>query len=260
MAHSCRWLHNDRVSGQVEGILGWGVDQMIRRTVRARFRNVYWSPPAEPISPPAILVASHHGWHDGYLLYLAARQLNVRVVDWIAEFDAFPLFAKVGGMPFPPDDPLRRSATIRRTIRLMREERRSLLLFAEGHLHRPPGLLEFGKSLELVASKVPGVQIQPVAIRYDMSLHERPEAILAFGQTCVELGPELAARTRRAVSELQADVDQWLAEGRELPILVQGTGDVNERLDARRIREKIMGKNRKSAPQLESQRPPKDTP
>ncbi len=120
---------------------------MIRRSVRRAFHSVYWSPPPETPTPPAIFVINHHGWHDGYLMYLAATRLGIRVVDWIQEFEAFPLFAKVGGMPFPKDDPVGRAATIRRTIRLMRDERRSLLLFAEGVMHRPPGLMPFGKAL-----------------------------------------------------------------------------------------------------------------
>ena len=155
---------------------------MIRRSVRKAFHTVHWLPPKETPKAPAILVANHHGWHDGYLMYLAATKLGVRVVDWIAEFDAFPLFAKVGGMRFPHDDPAARAATIRRTIRLMRDDGRSLLLFAEGVLHRPPGLMPFGKALETVAHAVPAANVIPVAIRYELAMHERPEAWVRFGE------------------------------------------------------------------------------
>ena len=221
---------------QQEGILGLAVDRMIRRSVRKAFHTVHWSPPPETPTPPAIFVANHHGWHDGYLMYLAATRLGVRVVDWIAEFDAFPLFAKVGGMRFPPDDPAARAATIRRTVRLMREDGRSLLLFAEGTLHRPPGLLPFGKALETVARAVPGVRVVPVGIRYELAMHERPEAWLRFG-TPVEAGDGLSARTRLAVA---AGLDALAAEVRFEPAryvtLARGTLDVNERWDVRRFR------------------------
>lgn len=218
---------------QAEGVLGRFVDGMIRRTVRARFRNVYWTPPPSPIEPPAIFVANHHGWHDGYLMYHLVTRLGVRSLDWITEFGAFPLFAKVGGMPFPRDDAAGRAATIRRTIRLMTEERRSLILFAESELHRPPTLFEFGKALETVAKRVPGVTVVPVAIRYDMSIHERPEAIFSVGKP-VELGPDLARRTRLAVRTLLDEVAAKLAlEPHAFEVLAPGTPDVNERWDFR---------------------------
>lgn len=215
--------------------MGLAVDRMIRRSVRKAFHTVRWQPPKEKLQAPAILVANHHGWHDGYLMYLAAIALNVRVVDWISEYDAFPLFGKIGGMRFPKDDAAARGATVKRTIRLMREEKRSLLLFAEGILHRPPGLLPFGKALEVVARSVPGVQVVPVALRYELAMHERPEAWLRFGDP-VLLGDDLASRTRLAVA---AGLDALATEMRFSPeryeTLAKGTLDVNERWDVGRM-------------------------
>lgn len=219
---------------QAEGVLGRAVDGMIRRSVRRAFHGVRWIPPAAPLPEPCVLVPNHHGWHDGYVMYVAATRLGLRFVDWIQEFDAFPLFAKVGGMPFPADDASRRAATIRQTIRLMRQEKRNLLLFAEGVLHRPPELMEFGRSLELVAEKT-GAATIPVAIRYEAGLHERPECFLQFGGP-VEPGPNLAARTRL---EVRALLDLSAVKIRHEPeafsLLAAGTPDVNERWDMRRI-------------------------
>jgi len=210
---------------------------MIRRSVRRVFRNVYWIRPETPVAEPAIFVPNHHGWHDGYLMYLALSALKLEnpFHDWIQEYEAFPLFGRVGGMPFPADDAGRRAATIRQTIRWMREERRNLLLFAEGVLHRPPELLPFGKSLELVASKVPDTKVVPVAIRYEHSLHERPEATLLFGSP-MPPGPDLAARTRLQVAALLDRLAAILAlEPERRQILHPGTPDVNERMDMRRL-------------------------
>ncbi|AIE84500.1 putative acyltransferase [Fimbriimonas ginsengisoli Gsoil 348] len=207
------------------------VDRMIRRSVRRTFRGVYWQPPQLPVGEPAIFVPNHHGWHDGYVMYLALSQLGLRGFhDWIEEFDRFPLFGKIGGMPFPSDDPVRRAATIRRTIRLMKGDRRSLMLFAEGILHRPPELLPFGKSLDLLVKKVPDAVVIPVGIRYEHSMHERPEAFLRFGEP-MEEGPEMSRRTRLAVAK-QLDriaVDLSVAPDR-FQLLHAGTKDVNERM------------------------------
>lgn len=206
---------------------------MIRRSVRARFHTVHWIPPTEVPPAPVIFVANHHGWHDGYLMFHLVQAMQRPALDWIQEFDAFPLFDRVGGMPFPLNDPGRRATTIRKTVRAMNDEGRSLMLFAESHLHYPPELLEFGKALELVARQVPTATVLPVAIRYEMAMHERPEAFMAVGNP-VEKGPNLSARTRLAVHHL---LDEVTVATRHHPeryqVLVQGTKDVNERMDMR---------------------------
>jgi 1-acyl-sn-glycerol-3-phosphate acyltransferase len=217
------------LSRQAEGVAGKVVAGMICRSVRARFRNVYWAPPAYEVRPPAVFVCNHHGWFDGYVMFLALTKLGVPFLDWIAEFEAFPLFAKVGGMSFPPDRPEVRAATIRQTIRRMKQERRSLLLFAEGTLHEGPEILPLGKALDLIAAKVPEAQIIPVAIRYPFSLHERPEAILRFGDP---LAPGADLRDRAG-----AELARMLADRSPVEeVLFAGTLDVNERLDMRRFR------------------------
>lgn len=220
---------------QISGVFGRLVDGMVRRSVRKSFRNVYWLPPA-PVSGPTIFVANHHGWHDGYLMYLAlsALDLSKPFHDWIQEYDAFPLFGKIGGMPYPAGDPVRRATTVRQTLRYLRDGH-SMMLFAEAELHRPPELRPFGKSLEFLAEKVPTVTVVPVAIRYEMNIHERPEAYLLFGKP-VEPGPELARRTRLAVWRDLDLLAAKIASGEAAEnVLHAGTPDVNERWDMRRI-------------------------
>ena len=221
--------------GQAVGLVGKIVDRMIRRTVRSRFRCVYWIPPVAPLPQPCIFAPNHHGWHDGYVMYHAVTALKMQTLDWIQEFDAFPLFGQIGGMPFPADDAAKRAITIRKTIRLMNQEKRNLLLFAEQELHLPPEVRQFGKALELVASHVTGACVVPTAIRYEMSMHERPECFLMFGTPLT--GKDMTgAGTRLAVKSL---LDELAVKVRFSPeafqILAQGTLDVNERMDMRKI-------------------------
>jgi len=220
---------------QTTGLIGKLVDGMIRRSVRKAFHTVRWIPPSAPVSQPAIFVPNHHGWHDGYLMYVALTRLGYPFLDWITEYDAFPLFGKVGGMRFPRDDAAARAATIRQTIRMLQAGKKNLLLFAESELHYPSELLPFGDALGLIAKKVPGVAIIPVAIRYEMAFHERPEAFLTFGPP-VEAGPRVPERTRLAVRAL---LDETALKVRHRPeafqTLLHGTKDVNERWDMRNI-------------------------
>lgn len=216
---------------QENGLVGRMVGGMIRRSVRKRFHTVYWRSDAGQIEPPAILYANHHGWMDGYLMFHLIERLGLECVDWIEEFDAFPLFAKIGGIRFAKGDPMGRAKAIRQTIRLMREGR-SLVLFPEGVLHRPPGIRAFGRALEVVAENVPGVTLVPVAIHTELSMHERPEAWLSLGE------PHRFESLRSSAMRLGEQLDELrclVSKGREFEVLAKGTPDVNERWDMRRM-------------------------
>jgi len=165
-------------------------------------------------------------------MYLAAAALNLQIVGWVQDYEA--KFGKVGGMPFPLNDPTARATTIRKTIKLMKTERRNLLLFAEGTLHEPPTVLPFGKALDFVAAKVEGAKVIPVAIKYEMAMHDRPECFLMFGKP-MEVTKEVSRHTRLAVKAL---LDELTAKAKlqrdQFGILAEGTLDANERRDMRR--------------------------
>jgi 1-acyl-sn-glycerol-3-phosphate acyltransferase len=171
-------------------------------------------------------------------MFLAVSRLQIRSLDWIAEFDAFPLFRKVGGLPFPPSDPARRTATIRETLRLMREEGRSLIVFADGTLRRPGEPWEVGRAVELTAGCRPGVLVVPVSIVYDISIHQRPEAFLAFG---VPIDPdqhrgkgELCREAKRRILALTEESHGSLGQESRWEVLQNCLLDVNERFDMRK--------------------------
>jgi 1-acyl-sn-glycerol-3-phosphate acyltransferase len=211
------------------------VGGMIRRSVRSRLRNLYWSAPQEPLTAPVIFYCNHHGWLDGYILFHVVERLKLKALDWIEEFDAFPLFAKAGGMRYAAGDTTGRATTIRKTIRLMNAEKRSLMLFAEGVLHRPPAIWPLGKALQLVAEKVKGVTLVPTAIYYEHSIHERPEAWVSLGSAhSFSSLEDCHSRLEAELNDLKARV----AKDDSFPILVKGTGDVNERMSMKRFARK----------------------
>ena len=205
---------------------------MIRRTVRRRFRAVYWNRPPQRLGPRTVFVVNHHGWHDGYLMFHVVSQLQTPTLDWIQEYASFPLFGRIGGMPFPADKPQVRAATIRQTIRKMTSEGWSLCLFAEGTLHRPPDVWPLGRSLDLIRRQVPDAVIVPVALVYDMSLHERPEAFVRLGEPIL---PRSETDVHATLVELLQSVRHDVQHHPDaFEVLVRGTLDVNERWDVRR--------------------------
>ncbi len=218
---------------QEQGVAGKLVASMIRRSVRKHFHTVYWSNAnSETLRSPAVLYANHHGWMDGYLMFHLISELGLVSVDWIEEFDSFPLFSKIGGMRFAKGDFTGRVGTIRKTIRLMQNESCSLVLFPEGTMHRPPSLLPFGGALDLIAKRVPNAVFVPIGIYYEQSMHQRPEAWIS-----VDLVHTFHSRQdceERLASNLE-NLRESVKSGHSFEILARGTKDVNERWDMRRL-------------------------
>lgn len=211
------------------------MDRMIRSSVRRRFRSVRLLSCAGGVAAPCILVANHHGWHDGYLMHLLAARLGLPAELWIREFDAFPLFRLVGGLPFPDGDANRRAGSIRHSIRGLRQGHACLVMFPEGELHRAPELMPFLPALAKVAALVPNAAIVPVGIRYEMGIHERPEAYVSVGER-LRGGECLAEEARASVRhELERIECELRTGGHEFEVLAVGARDVNERMDMRRI-------------------------
>jgi 1-acyl-sn-glycerol-3-phosphate acyltransferase len=218
---------------QEVGWIGRLVGGMIRRSVRRHFRGLYWNPPKH-LPGRVIFACNHHNWFDGYVMFHVVQALHRPSLDWIQEFDAFPLFSKVGGMPFPKDDPARRAATIRRTLRLMQREGRSLVIFPEGVLHAPPEVLPLGEALARVA-RSSNTPVVPTALVYEFALHQRPEAFIHFGSPREPDQRDLANMVRQDLVSL---IHETQTRARERPesfeTLAKGTLDVNERWDMRR--------------------------
>jgi len=213
---------------QEKGLAGRLVGAMIRRSVRQRFHSVYLSLPEAKPTAPSILYANHHGWMDGYLMFHLALELGIDCLDWIEEFDAFPLFASIGGIRFARGDASGRASAVRQTIRLMRKESKSLVIFPEGVLHRPPDLLPFGRALEIVAKSVPNAVLHPVGLRYEMSLHERPEAWISVGE-----GHGFAS-SKDCQLRVAAQMDHSTKTD-QFSVMICGRRDVNERMSMKRL-------------------------
>lgn len=204
----------------MERFIGAAVRKMVRRSVRARFHSVHWIPQAG-ISRPAVFYANHHGWMDGYLMHHLAARLGHDDLYWIEQYDAFPLFRTGGGLPYRVGDVAGRAATIRQTIRLLRQGK-SLMLFPEGVMHPPGDVLPFGRAMQVLAKHVRDLVFVPVGIRYEMAMHERPEAWLQVGE------PHRFDSLELCRSRIQSMLGAPLRRS-EYQLLAAGTKDVNER-------------------------------
>lgn len=202
------------------------VARMMKRALQRAFRRVCWvgALPELPPSTPVVLFANHHNFYDGYLAWLLTQRVLRRPsLTWMAEWDRFPFFGAVGALPFPPDDPHRRAATLRHTIRRFRADPDTILVyFPEGALHRPDdGLLPIdADAFARLDHLLPKKLWWPVGIHTTWWGEARPTALLgsaapyptATGREAAHL--EAAWHTVRTADPQQT---RSLLEGRHSP-------------------------------------------
>lgn len=119
------------------GPVAAAVRALMRRDLRRAYRRVAWHGPIPDVHAdrPVVLLANHRSFHDGYLGWLVCEQiLSRRILVWMREWAAFPLFAPMGALPFPDDDASARSRTVRFTARHFAAPGYALLYFPEADL------------------------------------------------------------------------------------------------------------------------------
>ena len=191
---------------------------------------------------PVILFANHHYWWDGYLGYWLIRAWGRRMVVWMESYRRFPPFGAIGALPFPPDDPMARARTVKRSVQTLRTEpATALLLFPEGTLHGDTErLLPFQRSLHWLACRVPQATLLPLAIHIEPSYHQYPRAYLSVGAPFQSASTDETAWLAEAAGAVETLLRQTRADARAaltddehaaqgFQVLLQGTRSIHER-------------------------------
>ena len=164
----------------------WLLERLLVRQLRRDLRRIEWigELPRIPPDRPVVIYSNHVAFHDSLVLgFLTRRVLQRQPCVWMEEYDRFPIFRRVGALPFPPDDPRRRAATIRRTVERMGDLRAALIYFPEGRLHPPEeGVLEFPPDLFFRLERaIPPAYWWPIALKLSSWESARPTATLIGG-------------------------------------------------------------------------------
>jgi len=165
---------------------------------------------------PVILFANHHYWWDGYLGYWLIRAWGRRMVVWMESYRRFPPFGAIGALPFPPDDPMARARTVKRSVQALRTEpATALLLFPEGTLHGDTErLLPFQRSLHWLACRAPQATLLPLAIHIEPSYHQYPRAYLSVGAPFQSASTDETAWLAEAAGAVETLLRQTRADAR----------------------------------------------
>jgi 1-acyl-sn-glycerol-3-phosphate acyltransferase len=148
----------------------------------------------------AVLVANHHSWWDGYLMWALARH-HARPMAMLIDaetLERFPFFRLLGGV----------DAGELRTLARRARAGAWAVVFPEGRLGSPVQLAPFMPGAAAVA-RWAGCPLVPVGIRLVMRGRQRPEGYLAAGRA---LAPGSSGEDQqRAVRVLLERIDGDLA-------------------------------------------------
>jgi 1-acyl-sn-glycerol-3-phosphate acyltransferase len=157
----------------VNRLIALALPAVMHRSLRGGLVGV-WGAGAPVPEGGAILIANHHSWWDGYLLWALARRAGRRLAMMIdaGTLERFPFFRRLGG--FAPTE-LRPAARAARAGAFV-------VVFPEGALRHagPPGSFSAGAQ---ALSRWAGVPLLPVAVRVALRGRQRPEAYLLVGET-----------------------------------------------------------------------------
>jgi hypothetical protein len=167
-----KWL----VTPCIGAYVGW--------KVRAAFRGV-WLRGTLPEGPaPLVVYANHGSFWDGFVAHQLCRAGGWDGYCMMEErmLARYPFLASRGAFSIR-HDPRAAFETLRYARRLLAEPRRAVFVFPEGELRPVPTLpLHLERGVEVLA-RLSAARCVPLAIRYVFLENERPDVLLAIGES-----------------------------------------------------------------------------
>ncbi|MBF5042982.1 acyltransferase [Aggregicoccus sp. 17bor-14] len=217
------------------GPAGWVLDRYVGHKVRGAFRGLWVQ--GEPLPPPTrarLVYMNHCSWWDGFMLHQLAKSAGWDAYALMEEQNLrrYPFLARLGAFSVRRGEGASALESLRYAKALFSRPRTAVFVFPEGE-QRPfgggPLRLEGGVAL---LARAAGAECLPVAVRYVLLEHERPDILLDVGRAHP---PAPLAHFERA---LQGGVDRLSAASSTAGFRLQvaGARGVAERWDAVRGR------------------------
>lgn len=134
---------------------------------------------------PVILYANHSNWWDGFIAYYLTNRLwekdDYLMMD-IEQMKTYSFFKFVGVFSVDRNDPKSAIESINYAAGLLKDTGKYMWIFPQGVMkpqdNRP---VEFYNGFIKIAEKLDGVNLLPVAFRYEFLMEQRPEVFISLG-------------------------------------------------------------------------------
>jgi chlorobactene lauroyltransferase len=198
----------------------------IRRACRKHFHSlqIFDEPAASWLSSeqpgPFLFYSNHHYWWDGFfeLPLIESYQLDYAIMMEEKNLRQFSFFRKTGVFGVDLETREGRTAGLLRAVRFLKEDklRRSLILYPHGRLIPEGGAWpDFEAGLELIARRVPGLALFPVAKKISPGPHPKPEVYLSIGEPVFGRDEPTAGQLLSRLRKTFVDLETARVEGKE---------------------------------------------
>lgn len=131
-----------------------------------------------------IFFATHGCWWDGIIAFLLLRHITKTNLHMMIQgLRRFPLLSKAGGFSVEKDSPQASIRALQYAINILNDSKNSLWIFPQGRVcppdYRP---LEFANGISYLCNKLDGINLIPIAHRYNFVREDRPEVFVEIGK------------------------------------------------------------------------------
>ncbi|MDD3150094.1 MAG: lysophospholipid acyltransferase family protein [Candidatus Gastranaerophilales bacterium] len=138
-------------------------------------------------SKSTIIYANHLCWWDGQVIYMLNKKFfKTEMYLMIEELERMPLLSKIGAFSVEKNSPQASMRALRYALGLLKDPQKSVHLFPQG-LVLPPDYrpVKFSSGLSYLAQKSGGVNLLPIAHRYEFLREDKPEILVEVGKPII---------------------------------------------------------------------------
>lgn len=225
----------------------WLFERYARRSVSRHFAAMHVRGALQPPGPPVLYVVNHSSWWDALVILLLSR--SERRVGHLAMMGEaglrrFPFFQRLGAFSVPSEAGARDLSAMRELLRYVADRAREghhLWMFPQGERRhaelRPLGV---ARGAEVIASRLEGGLVVPVALRLDFLEAQHPELFISIGRATpvaeLTAGRDVGVLLLEEVERLKADVMAGRMESFEMQGGAASVSDRWSRFKARWVR------------------------
>ena len=162
---------------------------------------------------PALGVANHSNWWDGFVILFLTRLLAHRqhyIMMEERQLVKYPFFRKLGAFGVNLDNAREAASSLRYALRLLEDDRTMLWIFPQARMAPSRSEMEFRGGAGVLARRTKGCAVLPLALRYEFTTEQRPVVLARFGAVSVEP----AVVSERCVGELLGRIDRDVLDQR----------------------------------------------
>ncbi|MDD3012788.1 MAG: lysophospholipid acyltransferase family protein [Candidatus Gastranaerophilales bacterium] len=134
-----------------------------------------------------IIFASHCCWWDGLVAYTLSRKVfNTNIRMMVEELHRFPLLSRIGAFSVDKNSPQAAVKALNYCTEFLNNPESVLWIYPQGTV-KPPDYrpVKFASGMAYLCSKLDGINLIPIAHRYNFLREDRPEVFIEVGKPII---------------------------------------------------------------------------